>query len=169
MRRDAEGCNSKVPIIQTTFPCVERKGGHWKWKRVKDKEQNEEVKFLNKGSVGLKRRVEASWELTNGKADWGVTQYSERERERGMFNTLYVSLLHLLSLFPNMQRISNPSPPLLTHTQGVDRLRMETMSTVLLPDSREREMIHRRKISSCALTQVILFFSIRIDSRKGTM
>lgn len=76
---------------------------------------------MGKGWVGWKWvENKTSWEWRNGKADQGVTQYSQRERERGMFNTLYVSLSHLLSLLPNLQGISNPSPSSWrthTHTQ----------------------------------------------------
>lgn len=78
----------------------------FKW--VKDGLDENELRTRPAESEGMEKQTK----------EWLSTA---RERERGMFNTLYVSLSHLLSLLPNLQGISNPSPLLLTHTHTQHR------------------------------------------------
>ncbi len=102
--------NTNVAVIQIKCTC-RIKGGNANWKTVDVVEWKGKV--LNKGWVGLKeeRRGPAeSEQMEKQTAHW---LSAAKEREKGMFNTLYASLL--VSLFPNMQRISNPSPLSCTH------------------------------------------------------
>lgn len=100
------------------LPCVEAcRRGELKKQKDGETEHGTETS-CSKGWVGFRRTEdEASWGWTNGKADWGVTQCSQGERERRMLNTLYVSpSLSYFLCFPTCKEYQTHPPLLLTHT-----------------------------------------------------